>query len=508
MGSPGPARTEARAAKALTPSKRVARADPRGGASEVRGRQHAARRADAFLRPAFLRRHARKTRPLRPSIDSQLGFHGLPTASSPVLKGGCVEPGRPGAFFARQFHAWFPNAARRSRPHIAGGMRRDARGVRRRAKKPTLKKNERGCSKARSTFRTLAPTESACGRAAPAVVCAASLSGRRLEATTRHARRRRRGRRRRSRVRVRHGRTNAPARARRRRRRARRRRHRRRRRPPPPRPLPARTGAARRGIRRATQPAAASRHACNSGGGRRRREAADGDGGPVLLLRQVPGVERARLVRVPLRRVDRRLLLHAATAAATARAAAARDAEDGVDDTRRRGRRRCCAEPARAVPAYAARRARAATAAAARCPQTYDPAGLPPAEAGSCYFCDTYLFSDAPDWCTWRWDAPMFESDLCWTPKARAARAPPPARPSAPRRRCRPSAHAGSTLLRWSHYATLRVRAVPIGPPSRRAARAASHDGGEAKALPEGAEAEAAARGGASAGALVVSTQI
>ena len=44
---------------------------------------------------------------------------------------------------------------------------------------------------------------------------------------------------------------------------------------------------------------------------------------------------------------------------------------------------------------------------------TYDRLGLPPAEAGSCYFCDTYLFSDAPDWCTWRWDAPMFESDLC-----------------------------------------------------------------------------------------------
>ena len=64
----------------------------------------------------------------------------------------------------------------------------------------------------------------------------------------------------------------------------------------------------------------------------------------------------------------------------------------------------------------------------------YDPAllGLPPAEAGSCYFCDTYLFSDAPDWCTWRWDAPMFESDLCCVKHectGACAPSPPPSPP-------------------------------------------------------------------------------
>ena len=47
------------------------------------------------------------------------------------------------------------------------------------------------------------------------------------------------------------------------------------------------------------------------------------------------------------------------------------------------------------------------------------------------------------------------------------------------------------------------------GQVTRRLARAVGGDGAAAaKPLPEGAEAEAAARGGASAGALVVSTQI
>ena len=116
----------------------------------------------------------------------------------------------------------------------------------------------------------------------------------------------------------------------------------------------------------------------------------------------------------------------------------------------------------------------------------YDPAllGLPPAEAGSCYFCDTYLFSDAPDWCTWRWDAPMFESDLCCVKhECSGACASPPPRPPvlgaggarAPRR-ARAGAAPRRSARRWQY--------LEAG--SRSSSRS---------------EAEAAARGGASAAA-------
>ena len=211
----------------------------------------------------------------------------------------------------------------------------------------------------------------------------------------------------------------------RRRRRRRRRRHRRR---PPRRRRSRRRRRPRRAPRRRRATAAAARRLRSSPrtrNCRRRRRAS-------ATSATLPAVERARLVRVPLRRVDRRLLLRES-----------------------RLRRRLPRHARRAAAAVAGAPTAAGVAAAARAvhcahpvqqrlwrgpSDTYDRLGLP-AEAGSCYFCDTYLFSDAPDWCTWRWTRPCSSrTSAASSIRAPAYAAPTPrvvSRPTTPHPRSR-----------------------------------------------------------------------